>query len=126
MKDIRLKITYSNFAFAMKDVIFRESIKQTISLEKENRLLNSPDRSYKRFAYNRKNKTDTSEVGIEVTSARTVKNVKTSSWDENIQIEVGTENQPPSTTGGVGFSSKTSFKFEWGGGGVEDSITDQD
>ncbi|XP_067021981.1 uncharacterized protein [Acropora muricata] len=124
-KNVRLKITYSNFDFAMKDVIFGESIKQTISLEQESQLVNSPDRSYKKIACNKKNTAGTSEVGIDVRSARTLKNVKTSSWDANIGIEVGVEYQPPSTTGGVGFSAKTSFKYEWGGE-QEDSTTDQD
>ena len=109
----------------MKDVLFGKPITQTISLEQEKGLLNSPDKSYKRFACNRKNNAGTSEVGIQVHSARTVKNVKTSSWDNNIQIEGGTEHQPPSTTGGVGFSQKASVKFEWGGK-EEESITDQD
>lgn len=109
----------------MRDVKFGESITQTIPLDREQELLDSPDRSYSKTAYNRKNSNATSVVEQEIRSARTLKNVRRSSWDGNIGIEVGLEYEPPSTTGGVGFSAKTSFKYEWGGE-EEDTTADED
>lgn len=109
----------------MRDVKFGKSITQTIPLDREQELLDSPDRSYSKTAYNRKNSNGTSVVEQEIRSARTLKNVRRSSWDGNIGIEVGLEYEPPSTTGGVGFSAKTSFKYEWGGE-EEDTTADED
>jgi len=124
-KDVRLKITYQNFAFTMKDVQFGKSIKQTIPLEQEQELMNSPDRSYRKVVSNGKSSSAPSGVEQQIRTARTLKNVKRSSWDANIGIEVGMEYEPPSTTGGVGFSAKTSFKYEWGGE-EEESTADED
>ena len=124
-KDVRLKITYGNFAYTMKDVEFGESITQTVPLDQEQRLIDSPDRSYRKVVSNRKNSSTTSTVEVQIRSARTLKNVKRSSWDANIGIEVGLEYEPPSTTGGVGFSAKTNFKYEWGGE-EEETTADQD
>lgn len=109
----------------MRDVKFGKSITQTIPLDREQELLDSPDRSYSKTAYNRKNSNGTSVVEQEIRSARTLKNVRRSSWDGNIGIEVGLEYEPPSTTGGVGFSAKTSFRYEWGGE-EEDTTADED
>ena len=109
----------------MKDVKFGKSITQSIPLDREKDLINSPDRSYSKVVRNRKNSTTSSVVEVEIRSARTLKNVKRSSWDANIGIEVGLEYEPPSTTGGVGFSAKTSFKYEWGGE-QEESTADED
>ena len=90
-KDVRLKISYQNFAFTMRDVKFGKSVTQTIPLNRKQELLDSPDRSYSKTAYNRKNSNGTSVVIQEIRSARTLKNVRTSSWDGNIGIEVGLE-----------------------------------
>ena len=115
-KDVRLKITYENFAYTLKDVKFGESIKPPISLEQEKKLINSPDRSYSKVAYNRKsNPGYSSEVQIDMRVASTLKNVQRSSWDSKFGMEAGMEYQPPSATGGVGFSAKTSFSYQWGG-----------
>ena len=38
-KDVRLKITYENFAFTMKDVKFGKSIKPPITLDQEQQLM---------------------------------------------------------------------------------------
>ena len=53
-KNVRLKITYENFAFTMKDVKFGESIKPPITLDQEQQLMNSPDKSYSKVVTNRK------------------------------------------------------------------------
>lgn len=76
-KDVRLKITYENFAYTMKDVTFGESVKQSIPVSQEQQLLNSPDRGYSKVASNRKNNPGySSEVGIEMRVASTLKNVQ--------------------------------------------------
>lgn len=87
--------------------------------------MNSPDRSYRKVVSNRKSTATASEVEIQIRSARTLKNVQTTSWDANIGIEVGFEYEPPSTTGGVGFSTKTSFNYQWGGE-EQETTADQD
>ena len=115
-KDVRLKITYENFAYTMKNVTFGKSIKQSIPVDQEQQLMNSLDRSYSRVADNDKStKEHSSEVEIEVRVASTLKNVQRSSWDSKIGVEAGVEYEPPSTTGGVGFSAKANFNYEWGG-----------
>ena len=125
-KDVRLKITYENFAYTMKDVTFGESIKQSIPVSQEQQLLNSPDRSYSKVASNRKNNPGySSEVGIEMRVASTLKNVQRTSWDSKFGIEVGVEYEPPSATGGVGFAAKTNFNYEWGGD-EEDTTVNED
>ena len=125
-KDVRLKITYENFAYTMKDVTFGESVKQSIPVSQEQQLLNSPDRSYSKVASNRKNNPGySSEVGIEMRVASTLKNVQRTSWDSKFGIEVGVEYEPPSATGGVGFAAKTNFNYEWGGD-EEDTTVNED
>lgn len=123
-KDVRLKITYSNFAYTMKDVKFGKSITQSIPLGQEQKLMKSPDSSYQKVVSNRKSTDTVSEVEIHIRSARTLKNVKTTSWDSNIGIEVGFDYEPPGITGGVGFSTKTSFNYQWGG--EEEETTDEE
>ena len=125
-KDVRLKITYENFAYTMKDVTFGESVKQSIPVSQEQQLLNSPDRGYSKVASNRKNNPGySSEVGIEMRVASTLKNVQRTSWDSKFGIEVGVEYEPPSATGGVGFAAKTNFNYEWGGD-EEDTTVNED
>ena len=125
-KDIRLKITYENFAYTMKDVTFGDSVKQTIPVDQEQQLLTSPDRSYSKVATNNKsNPGYDSEVLIHMRVASTLKNVQRTTWDRKFGIEAGVEYEPPSTTGGVGFSAKTSFSYEWGGD-EEDTTVEQD
>lgn len=125
-KDVRLKITYENFKFTMKDVKFGKSVKQTIPLNQEERLMNSPDRSYSRVSSNKKSTPGyDSEVEIQFRVASTLKNVQKTSWDSKFGLEVGMEYEPPSTTGGVGFSAKSSFSYEWGGD-QEDTTVNED
>ena len=109
----------------MKDVTFGKSVTQTIPLDQEQGLMKSPDRSYRKVVSNRKSSPTTSTVEVQIRSARTLKNVKRSSWDANIGIEVGLEYEPPSTTGGAGFSAKTNFQYQWGGE-EEETTADQD
>ena len=110
----------------MKDVTFGESVKQSIPVSQEQQLLNSPDRSYSKVASNRKNNPGySSEVGIEMRVASTLKNVQRTSWDSKFGIEVGVEYEPPSATGGVGFAAKTNFNYEWGGD-EEDTTVNED
>ena len=110
----------------MKDVTFGESVKQSIPVSQEQQLLNSPDRSYSKVASNRKNNPCySSEVGIEMRVASTLKNVQRTSWDSKFGIEVGVEYEPPSATGGVGFAAKTNFNYEWGGD-EEDTTVNED
>jgi len=79
-KDVRLKITYENFAFTMKDVKFGKSIKPPITLDQEKQLINSPDRSYSKVVTNRKsNPGYSSEVHVDIRVANTLKNVQRSS-----------------------------------------------
>ena len=125
-KDVRLKIKYDNFAFTMKDVKFGKSIKQTIPLEQEPQLMNSPDRSYSKVVSNRKaTEGYSSQVEVQMRVASTLKNVQRTSWDSKFGIEVGMEYEPPSATGGVGFSAKTNLNYEWGGD-QEETTVDQD
>lgn len=119
-KDVRLKIHFGNFSFGMKDVIFGESKMQTFSLEEEKLL-----ESFEAKAINDRDVSYFDEPELEIRLARTLKNVKTTSWDSKFGIEVGFEYEPPSTTGGVGFSAKTNFKYEWGGD-EEESTADED
>ena len=124
-KDVRLKITYEHFAFTMKDVTFGESVKQTIPVDQEQQLLNVPDRSYSKIAENNKNNPGGgSEVKVEMRVANTLKNVQRTSWDSKFGIEAGFEYEPPSTTGGVGISTKTSLSYEWGGDQEETTVED--
>ncbi|KAL9960098.1 hypothetical protein ACROYT_G033504 [Oculina patagonica] len=125
-KDVRLKITYENFAYTMKDVTFGESIKPPITLEQEQQLINSPDRSYSKIAKNNKTNTGgSSEVEIQMRVASTLKNVQRSSWDSKFGIEAGMSYEPPTASGGAGFSAKTSFTYSWGGD-EEDATVDED
>ena len=119
-KDVRLKIHYGNFSFGMKDVIFGKSEMQSFSLEEEKLL-----QSYTKKAINDRDSPYSPKVELEFRSARTLKNVRTTTWDSKFRIEVGLEYEPPSTTGGVGFSAKTNFKYEWGGD-EEESTADED
>ena len=119
-KEVRLKIYYGNFTFGMKDVIFGKSETQSFSLEEEKFL-----QSYTRKAINDRDEPYSPNVELEFRSARTLKNVKTTTWDSKFGIEVGLEYEPPSATGGVGFSAKTNFKYEWGGD-EEESTADED
>lgn len=124
-KDVRLKITYENFAFTLKDVKFGESIKPPITLDQEKELMNSPDRSYSKVVTNRKsNPGYSSEVHVDIRVASTLKNVQRSSWDQHFAMEAGMEYEPPTATGGVGFSAKTSFSYGWGGDQEETTVSD--
>ncbi|KAJ7370005.1 hypothetical protein OS493_034737 [Desmophyllum pertusum] len=124
-KDVRLKITYGDFAYTMKDVTFGESIKQSIPVDREGELLNSPDYSFHKVASNGKENAGETGVTVAMRVASTLRNVKRTSWDRQFGIEVGTEYEPPSATGGVGFSAKASLSYEWGGD-KEDVTVDQD
>ena len=119
-KKNRLKITYGDFSYTMKDVVFGQSEKESFGLENEQYLT-----SYTRVGKNYRNTTYSPEVELEVRSARTLKNVKTTSWDSHFGIEVGVAYEPPATTGGAGFSAKTSLSYNWGGG-EEDATVDED
>lgn len=124
-KDVRLKITYENFAFTMKDVKFGKSESPPITLEQENQLMNSPDRSYSKVVTNNKsNPGHSTEVRVDIRVANTLKNVQRSSWDSYFAMEAGMEYEPPTASGGVGFSAKTSFSYGWGGDAEETTVTD--
>ena len=100
-KNVRLKITYENFAFTLKDVKFGKSFKPPISLDQEKQLMNSPDRSYSKVVTNRKaNPGHSTEVHIDIRVASTLKNVQRSSWDQYFAMEAGMEYEPPTATGG--------------------------
>ena len=121
-KENRLKISYGDFSYTMKDVVFGESeIKEFGNDPGDEEFLTS----YSRVGKNDRDTPYTPEIELEVRSARVVKNVKTTTWDSKFGIEVGVAYEPPSTTGGVGFSAKTSFTYEWGGT-EEDSTVDED
>ena len=119
-KENRLKISYGDFAFTMKDVVFGKSETQTFGEEVEPLLT-----SYSRIGRNERNQSYSPEVELEVRSARTLKNVKTTTWDSEFNIEVGAAYDPPDTSGGVGVSAKSSFSYGWGGTS-EESVADRD
>lgn len=119
-QDVRLKIHFGNFSFGMKDVIFGESKMQTYSLEQEKFL-----ESFGTNAINNRDVPYFDEAQLEFRIARTLKNVKTTSWDKKIGFEVGIDYDPPTTTGGIGFSGKVNLKYEWGGD-EEESTADED
>ena len=119
-QDVRLKIHFGNFSFGMKDVIFGESKMQTYSLEQEKFL-----ESFGTNAINNRDVSYFDEAQLEFRIASTLKNVKTTSWDKKIGFEVGIDYDPPTTTGGIGFSEKVNLKYEWGGD-EEESTADED
>ena len=122
-KENRLKISYGDFSYTMKDVVFGESeVKEFGNDPNEEILL----RSYSRIGKNERETVGYSpSVELEVRSARVIKNVKTTTWDRKFGIEVGVAYEPPSTTGGIGFSAKTGLTYEWGGS-EENSTVDEE
>ena len=119
-KDVRLKIQFGDFSFVMKDIQFGESVTQSFSVDQEQFLT-----SYTRISRNDRDASYSPQVELEIQSGRTLKNVQTTSWDTKFGVEVGFEYEPPSATGGLGFSAKTNFKYEWGGD-EQESTTEEE